>query len=105
MTNPLVEVSSQPDARGRISYHLWCPGCDDLVRIDDTWQFNGNVDCPSFSPSLLTEYGRIRGVEKRCHAFIQAGRWEFLADCTHHLAGQIVPMVPLPDWFVNRQER
>ena len=101
--NPLVEVSSQPDANGHISYYLWCPGCDDLVRINDTWQFNGNVECPSFSPSLLTQYGHIKGVERRCHAFIQAGRWEFLSDSTHALAGQIVPMVPLPDWFVNRQ--
>lgn len=36
-----------------------------------------------------------------CHSYVKAGRWEFLGDCTHDLAGQTVPMVPLPDWLVR----
>jgi hypothetical protein len=35
-----------------------------------------------------------------CHSFLKAGRWEFLGDSAHALAGQTVPMVPLPDWLV-----
>lgn len=31
-----------------------------------------------------------------CHSFLRAGRWEFLSDSAHHLAGQTVDMVPLP---------
>lgn len=31
-----------------------------------------------------------------CHSFLRAGVWDFLGDSAHHLAGQKVPMVPLP---------
>jgi len=36
-----------------------------------------------------------------CHSFLKAGVWEFLGDCAHALAGQNIPMVPLPDWLVE----
>ena len=36
-----------------------------------------------------------------CHSFIRNGHWEFLGDCAHSLAGQTVPMVPVPDWLVR----
>lgn len=35
----------------------------------------------------------------QCHSFIKNGQWQFLSDCAHELAGQTVPMVPLPDWL------
>lgn len=31
-----------------------------------------------------------------CHSFLRVGRWEFLGDSAHQLAGQTVEMVPLP---------
>jgi hypothetical protein len=34
-----------------------------------------------------------------CHSFLKNGVWEFLGDCAHPLAGQNVPMMPLPDWL------
>jgi hypothetical protein len=79
---------------GASSYWLWCPGCDDAVRIDDSWQFDGNPEQPTFSPSILSE-GAIR-----CHSFLRAGMWEFLPDSDHALAGKTVPMVDLPAWLV-----
>lgn len=36
-----------------------------------------------------------------CHSFIREGQWQFLGDCEHKLAGQTVPMVPVPDWMVR----
>lgn len=36
-----------------------------------------------------------------CHSFLRAGVWDFLGDSAHKLAGQKVPMVPLPDWMVD----
>lgn len=36
-----------------------------------------------------------------CHSFLRAGVWEFLPDSAHALAGQRVPMVPLPDWYLG----
>lgn len=86
--------------------YIWCPACDDLhgLPIEGTghpvWQFDGNLDAPTLSPSILTRYGP--GKDNRvCHSFVRAGRWEYLADCTHELAGRTVPMVPLPAWVTD----
>lgn len=60
------------------------------------WSWDGNREQPTFSPSILQhESGSI----PRCHSYVQSGRWQFLSDCTHKLAGQTVDMVPLPDWL------
>lgn len=32
-----------------------------------------------------------------CHSFLREGVWEFLSDSAHALAGQTVPMVPIPE--------
>lgn len=147
----------------------WCPGCDQLhpftieappgpggdrLNSGITWTWDGNLDAPTFSPSLLvhtsvrlcehelwvcpTEDGgeceetshlvgyrlpdgtaiapkvhhpvpdgavkalvHDRCLDERhlwgdCHSFLRAGRWEFLGDSAHQLAGQTVDMVPLP---------
>ena len=73
-----------------------CPGCDEThcFRIrapknhpnEPVWSFNGDVDKPSFSPSLL------KVGEERCHLFVCDGKIIFLADCHHKLAGQTVGM-------------
>jgi hypothetical protein len=82
---------------------IWCPGCDDLHGLQvaipagateslAVWTWDGNLDAPTFSPSLLC-HG-----QKRCHSFIKAGQIQFLADCEHALAGQTVPLPALPEW-------
>lgn len=154
---------------------VYCPGCemrhDFTVEILDSewkrgdgspppvWDFDGNMEKPTFSPSLLCyssvhvcrdeheptvceEYDagtcEVRGhnvgvrledstidwhyrglmrddlprvyghdehtrspVWGNCHSFLRAGVWDFLSDSAHKLAGQKVPMVPLPDWMVD----
>jgi hypothetical protein len=92
-----VKVRVQGDGIGTTSYWLWCPACDDAVRIDNTWGWNGDIERPTFSPSLLTRV-TIAGREVVCHSFITDGVWLYLADSTHDKAGQAVPMVDLPDW-------
>jgi hypothetical protein len=95
-------------------HHLiWCPGCDALhaprSRIAETapdhvgplWEWDGNTDAPTFSPSLLVYMGGRDGA-RNCHSFIRAGRWEFLSDSWHPLAGQTVPMIPVPDWVAEK---
>jgi hypothetical protein len=112
MTNPVMVIR----ATSRYGEHipswrtawLWCPGCDHACAIpvpaeDGTlppegayWSWDGNREQPTFSPSILQhESGSI----PRCHSYVQSGRWQFLSDCTHNLAGQTVDMVPLPDWL------
>lgn len=85
---------------------MWCPGCDDAHAIrDGLWEWDGNVDQPTISPSILVtlEFGAPGLTDRRCHSFVRNGQWQFLADCTHALSGQTVPMVPFPqDRFRDR---
>jgi hypothetical protein len=95
---------------GRV--HFWCPGCDDAHGIGygpGGWTWNGDLDHPTFSPSVLvrgTQWEPDAGFHKPnhrvdpggttvCHSFVTDGRIQFLSDCTHHLAGQTVD---LPEW-------
>ena len=92
---------------------FYCPGCKEYhgVRTDKNypyhWNFNGNYDKPTFSPSVLVtgtvfptdeEADRIMKGEKIepkkfvCHSFITDGKIRYLSDCTHELAGQTVEM-------------
>lgn len=101
----LIHVT-EPDG----THYGWafeCPGCGENHCVTSGWTFNGDEERPTFSPSLLVrgveritddEHARImRGeqVTQReyvCHSFIVEGRIQFLADCTHHLAGKTVEM-------------
>ncbi len=94
---------------GGISF--WCPGCDEahvvLTGVGDgpRWEYNGDVNAPTFSPSIAVSYngsdaGQIddrgnRAPPAMCHSYVTAGNIQFLDDCTHALAGQTLP---IPDW-------
>lgn len=91
---------------------FWCPGCDEIHVVGAArWQFNGDYDRPSLSPSVLVTsghyspdwrgpfcwctYAREHPGEAtfrcfRCHSFVKGGRIEFLSDSTHALAGKTV---------------
>lgn len=76
------------------------------------WDFNGDFDRPTFSPSVKVEglqtqrdeKGRwngeyVRGADgnplpRVCHSFVRDGQIQFLGDCSHTLAGQTVPLMP-----------
>ncbi len=73
-----------------------CPACKTEHCVDDTWGFNGNVDAPTFTPSVL--YREFEGdkVSRICHFYVKHGKIEYLSDCTHALAGKTVDMVDRP---------
>lgn len=83
---------------------FYCPGCKWMHHIAITkpsetnqqWQWDGNVNMPTYSPSISVEWSRY-DVPIKCHSFIQNGQWVFLGDCTHELAGQTVSMVDIPE--------
>lgn len=77
-------------------WEIWCPGCDDGHAVDATWAFNGDLERPTFEPSILVQWGRVAGQDLRCHSFLRDGVWEFLSDSTHALTGQRVPVVDHP---------
>lgn len=89
-------------------YSFRCPGCGHLHVLNTNplyhntcWGFNGNVDHPTFTPSLLCKSGwyvapDIYPVDHKssylCHSFITNGQIQYLSDCTHHLAGQTIEL-------------
>lgn len=94
--------------------HFWCPGCDDAHGITtgpNGWTYNGDIERPTFSPSVLVYPHRtlidsdLEGdaltapenvrMTPTCHSFVTDGRVQFLTDSTHEMAGQTVD---LPEW-------
>jgi hypothetical protein len=77
-------------------YVFHCPGCEYghgfHVGGTEGWAWNGSLDAPTFTPSLLCNKDEPA---RRCHSYVTNGRIQFLADCFHALAGQTVE---IPDW-------
>lgn len=92
---------------------LWCPACNRLHQIWFTgpdgvvpkvcWEFDGNIEAPTVSPSLAVSWSN-GSAKYLCHSYIKNGQWQFLGDSTHALAGQTVGLVPLPDWLAREVE-
>lgn len=87
-----------------IGYLFWCPGCEEthsyLIKQyrsppNPTWNFNGDINAPSFEPSLLYRYTRA-GRDHVCHLYLTLGQLRYLPDCTHALAGKVVPLPEHP---------
>lgn len=106
-------------------YMVFCPACQCGHLFNTVpngkrpvWQFvNGDVEKPTFVASMLVKSGHYAGGHKKgddcwctykerygkepgfacgiCHSHVKEGKIQFLADCTHALAGQTVD---LPDW-------
>lgn len=121
------------DGHGRFrAVRFRCPGCNEYHDLattwtppgvdrappapGDSWTFDGNLDAPTFSPSVRVRRGHycnnppVPGncacdFQQRfpdhepwewpcgiCHSFVRNGRIQFLEDCTHALAGQTVDL-------------
>lgn len=97
-------------------YAHWCPGCEEMhtIAVDAPnsngarWRFDGNLEAPSFSPSVNIAWGRLvdpsfvdeePGDTGRCHYFIRNGQIKFCGDTTHALRGKIVALPELPDGY------
>lgn len=93
----------------------WCPACGEMHVIPGSWKFDGNVEQPTFSPSVkitgkqtvVDEKGEWTGEWMRdadgkaldycCHYILTAGQLNFCGDCTHAMKGQTVPLPALPE--------
>lgn len=84
------------------SIYFHCPGCNTLhpyrIQGDPTrgpiWGYNGNVEAPTFTPSLLVNNSRP---ESRCHLYVTDGRIQYLGDCFHNLKNTTIDMVDIPE--------
>lgn len=96
-----------------------CPGCEFMIEgtgihrlpvntdaVTPSWEWDENLENPTISPSILTQYEYGEGEKKttkRCHSFLRNGIFEFLGDCTHSLKNQHVAMKDLPESFVKKE--
>lgn len=115
MTNPVAVVRDQADGPSEYKVLVFiCPGCNGsgvhMLPITGTgdikgasWEWDGNLEAPTLSPSILTMYtqhGKDGDKPFVCHSFLKAGVFQFLEDCTHELRGKTAPLPPLPDWVL-----
>lgn len=86
---------------------FWCPGCKEphpyrTQRHPNeagypVWNFNGDLEKPTFTPSLLVNANSPGYI--RCHLFLTDGQLQFCSDSEHELAGKTVPC---PEWDDER---
>jgi len=104
---------------GYYAFTHWCPGCKEphttiCADTDSPCWFDGNLDQPTFTPSIkitgkkrtVDEQGRWLGGWVRdadgntipwcCHYNVTAGQIVFHGDSTHELRGTTVPLPELP---------
>lgn len=103
-----------------------CPACETWHTVhygqsmNPRWTWNGDLDKPTLSPSLLVqairsnltddewkEYDNLAAQCKdsqvlfdskfgvRCHSFVKDGSIQFLSDCTHAFANSTLA---IPNW-------
>jgi hypothetical protein len=94
-------------------YQHWCPACEEMHHLPDSWSFNGNVDKPTFTPSFLNRGLRRTFVNGQwvgdwirdsdgnpipfiCHYILTDGTLNYCGDCTHAMAGKSMPLPELP---------
>jgi hypothetical protein len=96
-------------------YAHWCPACEGVHCIQTDaesgprWTFDGNVDKPTFGPSVRITYNGpdadtrsdrrdgARAPSRCCHYFLIAGELRFCGDCSHELSGKTIPLPALPE--------
>lgn len=84
---------SVDDSGNTVGWVFHCPGCEHghiyYVSGNLTWSFNGDVDRPTFTPSLLnTCPNHPDPKQRRCHLFLTDGRLNFCNDCSHDYSGK-----------------
>lgn len=103
---------------------FYCPGCECLHGVNERWQFNGDFEKPTISPSILTRNGHFEpnftgscwctfNKEHRddpapfecklCHIFVTDGKIQYLNDCSHSLAGQTIDLLDEDKWFEDEE--
>lgn len=106
--------------RAESGYTHWCPACLEMHPLPDSWDFNGDVDCPTFTPSFKhegvvtekDENGNWTGEWVRdsdgnpikfiCHYILTDGILNFCGDCSHDMKNLSVPMVELPAFYKDK---
>jgi hypothetical protein len=109
---------------GPIGWCHYCPGCrhTHCFNVEQPtrawpefniaggvkWSFNGNLERPSFSPSMLIQTGGWKSPEGKdipqrtlCHYVLSDGVINFCADSAHELTGRAVPLADYPQRYLE----
>lgn len=92
-----------------------CPGCGRSHYIpiagDKAWGWNGNLDRPTLTPSILEWTERWEDpedpsfvIEKEvCHHFVTDGKIIFCSDSTHDKKGQTLDLPDIPENWMDEK--
>ncbi len=99
----MAKLVKLEDEKPGITIVFYCPGCrtDHPFRVardgetldHPVWTWNGDMEKPTFLPSLLC----WAGSPNQCHLFLREGKIEYLSDCHHELRGQTIDLGEI-DW-------
>lgn len=92
----LERITGTPTGE-HLGWFFWCPACSEPHPFGVKWAFNGNLEKPTFSPSLrvLKRLGEGPETSTTCHLFVTEGLIRYEGDCPHAMKGKVVPMVPI----------
>jgi len=68
---------------------VWCPACDGIHVYDERWDFNGDIEKPTFHPGHVATSTVSKDL---CHSVLEDGELKYFEDCSHQLAGKSVQL-------------
>lgn len=93
-----------------VGYTFMCPGCGHRHALPvrgapgndphPSWDFNGDLQKPTFSPSVYVNPPSSKYYVKgavSCHCWVRDGKIEYVGGTTHALAGKTVDLPDLED--------
>lgn len=89
-------IACEPSEATHVWLHMPGPISNRLIPVilkgkragTGCWSWNGDTERPTLKPSI-----RSRDGHHTCHTWVNDGKAQFLADCTHDLAGQTLDLL------------
>jgi hypothetical protein len=110
-----MKLQPQVNQSGEVvGYCHWCEACESMhcFRIEHpfnangpTWKFDGNMDSPSFHPSMRLFTGHKNSPNTVCHYFVKGGMIDYCNDSPHRLRGQKIELLHVDVVLAERQAR
>lgn len=96
-TDRVLEIKTED---GRVVHRLiYSPADHRVIPFDGRWMFNGDLERPTFSPSMVDGGHGIQGRE-RTHFFLEDGKIRYLEGPG---TGQVMECPALIDWPVDER--
>ncbi len=70
----MAKVYLTPISKTEYAPSIVCPACGYGHMFDSRWSWNGNMEKPTFRPSMLTNSKYHSEHAPRCHSFVTDGK-------------------------------